>query len=131
MIKQIILGLSLALASSVALAAHEQHFDDWDIDNDDVITETEFTKGFAESGLYDSWDDNDDGVLSEDEFGSGVYDIRDADDNDDLNEDEWMPGGTMLAMTAGSISELLSPHDYHLKKGLDALLHCPPEARHP
>lgn len=54
-------------------------YDDWDTDNDDVITEAEFEAGTGTQDRYavladdfDDWDTNNDEGLSEAEFRSGV-----------------------------------------------------------
>lgn len=54
-------------------------YDDWDTDNDGVLTEAEFEAGTGTQSRYavladdfDDWDTNNDNALSEAEFRSGV-----------------------------------------------------------
>lgn len=56
-------------------------FDAWDTDDDDALDEGEFDAGTARSDVYDDWsddfddwDENDDGSLTEAEFADGIAD---------------------------------------------------------
>lgn len=93
--KELIFGLSLALASTGAFAA-EWGFNEWDGDGDGALTEEEFGAGFENAGLFNTWDENGDGVLAEDEWSNiGVdADYASWDENGDgaLAEDEFETG---------------------------------------
>ena len=62
-------------------------FDRWDTDDDDTLTEAEFDAGAARADAYDDWDDDfdewdddNDGALSSAEFVSGASDSGDVAD---------------------------------------------------
>jgi hypothetical protein len=67
--KELIFGLSLALASSVALA-QEEGFGLWDTDTDGFLNEEEFGAAGV-GGDFGEWDGDGDGLISEDEWGLG------------------------------------------------------------
>lgn len=59
-------GLSLTTIN--ALLRKVRFFDDWDLDNNDLLSEAELT-----GGIFVRWDDNEDGVLSRDEYEVKVH----------------------------------------------------------
>ena len=82
-------GLVALLASGGALAAVEWEFSDWDEDGNLELTETELTTGATEVGLYDEWDVDNDDLLDEDELYGGLYDTWDLDGDGLIGEDEF------------------------------------------
>ncbi|MFB6351980.1 MAG: hypothetical protein ABEN55_02030 [Bradymonadaceae bacterium] len=64
-------------------------FDEWDVDEDQILTPMDVQLGHEDTPLYDSWDFDGDGLIDSDDFGTALYDTWDADDNDFLSEDEW------------------------------------------
>lgn len=115
-------ALALSLFSAPAAALQ---FGDWDTDNEAGLTSDEYRAGFEATGTFDDWDANDDDMLSreeldqgigeneqafsarfgsdpiadwdadgdealsEDEFYEGTYSVYDADDNDVIEEPEF------------------------------------------
>jgi hypothetical protein len=51
-----------------------------------------FAPGLAETGRYSAWDRDDDDLLSENEFSTGMYADWDADNDLGINEDEFAAG---------------------------------------
>lgn len=82
-------GLVALLASGGALAAVEWEFSDWDGDGNLELTEREFTTRATELGLYDEWDVDNDDLLDEDELYGGLYDTWDLDGDGLIGEDEF------------------------------------------
>jgi hypothetical protein len=89
------LALALSLLSPLAMA-QTVGFDDYDVDNDGLLSEQEFMGSASDFGAFDTWDNDSDGLLSDDEWGSiGLNeDFGTWDDDDDgfLNEDEYYSG---------------------------------------
>lgn len=100
--------------------AGSDRFDEWDVDGDGVVDESEYSTGLfgtfdansdsniteeewddqfgnASAGLdrdwFDIWDVNDDGVLDQNEVSAGLYDYHDADDDGLLGAAEWEEEG--------------------------------------
>lgn len=94
----------------------EEVFDDWDADDDDalseeefsdnvdwfesydenddgVLTEAEYQTGFAEdfgkASDFDTYDTDGNGEITEEEFNTGLFEDLDQDDDDLIGEDEW------------------------------------------
>lgn len=69
----------------VACGDDDIDFGDFDTNDDDVVTLSEWQDKF------DQWDINEDDVLEEDEILLNTIDVEDFDQNDDgaLNEQEW------------------------------------------
>lgn len=65
-------------------------FEDWDADNDNMLSQNEF--GFGETEWFDTWDVNDDQMLNEDEYYGGTYETWDTNDDSLLDEDEYYGG---------------------------------------
>ncbi|WP_162054895.1 Ig-like domain-containing protein [Pontibacter pamirensis] len=59
-------GLSLGTLN--ALLRKVKFFDDWDLDNNNLLNEAELT-----GGIFGRWDDNEDGVLSRNEYESKMH----------------------------------------------------------
>lgn len=52
-------------------------FDDWDMNNDQVLDDNELFNGIGQAGIYDNWDMDYDGMLTDDEFNTGVFNTWD------------------------------------------------------
>ena len=84
--KTLIGVLAIALVGSFAIGCEDEEdaiddvvggFDDFDVDGDDVISQSEWDDGI------DDWDLDDDGLLEEDEFPMDDDDFEDMDVDDD------------------------------------------------
>lgn len=60
----------------------------WDTDGDGFIDMAEFTTSFSQVGWYDTWDLDDDAMITEREYTAGVFRIWDENDNNVLDETE-------------------------------------------
>jgi Ca2+-binding EF-hand superfamily protein len=69
----------------------ELTFEDFDTDENNVITEEEFENVFT-AHYYDDWNNVDDEYLDDEDFYLSVYDVWDADDDELLDEEEWTMG---------------------------------------
>lgn len=81
-------------------------YDDWDMDDDDLIAEEEFYTTWNDAGYYEAWDTDGDGYIDAMEWEAGVdeyysdwdYDAYgdfanwDLDDDELLGEDEFGEG---------------------------------------
>jgi hypothetical protein len=77
-------------------------YDEWDADEDDRLTYTEFETGYTGSPWWDDWDTDADTYLTEEEFDAAygdydwytptLYDEWDVDDDALLTEEEWGTG---------------------------------------
>lgn len=66
-------------------------YDDFDMNDDDFIDESEFGE-FGDAGFdgdFDTWDTNDDNYLDSNEFYAGTFDYYDDDESGHWNETEW------------------------------------------
>ncbi len=64
-------------------------FADYDVDENNLVTNEELTRGLEEQGLFDEWDEDDDDLLDEDEFTTHIYAVADTDQDDLVDEDEF------------------------------------------
>ena len=88
MYKELLLGITLALSSTVAFAAS---FNDYDSSGDGKITKDEFYGSVNDMGTYSDWDTSGDGLIDENEWttlGWG-YDYN----TWDANYDGWLNSG--------------------------------------
>lgn len=112
--KEVILGLALALGSTGAFASFSSQdansngqiskdefygvvsdngkFADWDLDNDGLIENGEFSK-LDYDWDFDTWDANADGFLDSGEFYDGYYGTYDANEDGHWDEGEWDDAG--------------------------------------
>lgn len=67
-------------------------FAEWDADEDTYLGENEWGAYWADRGIYEDWDLNDDAGVDETEFGEGLFGAWDRDDDDIIREDEWTEG---------------------------------------
>ena len=65
-------------------------FADFDTNNDGMLDNTEVT-GIYENN-FEEWDTNDDDVLSQDEFNTTTFSLTDMNDDDGIDEAEWNDG---------------------------------------
>lgn len=77
------------LAVSPALA---QTFEEWDADEDGVLSEEEWSTGFTDADLFNDWDADDSGAINSDEFGEGLFWRFDDDGDGVLTQAEWDEG---------------------------------------
>lgn len=66
-----------------------EDFDDYDLDDDGIIDEDEWTEGWADTEWFGDYDVDDDQLVSTDEFNEGLFDIYDEDDDELWDEDEY------------------------------------------
>lgn len=78
-------ALALVMSGGVAFAQMEEY----DTDNDQMITESEFTQNAPIGDQFSEWDEDGDGLLSEEEFGSAVFGTYDEDDDDTWTQEEF------------------------------------------
>ncbi|MDV6315624.1 hypothetical protein [Idiomarina sp. HP20-50] len=109
------LGIAFALGSSGAMAAPMNQpdadnngkiskaeyygyvddigiYDDWDLDNDNLLEEDEW-HDLDYDYNFTSWDIDNDGYLDDNEFLDGTFDYYDIDDDNFLNDEEWDDAG--------------------------------------
>ena len=88
-------AMMLMFAGSTAFAANGSETEIYgamDANDDDRVSEKEFSDYFMDSGIYDTWDVDGDGVLDEEEFGAVLYDYYDDDDDGYIDDAEWEDG---------------------------------------
>ncbi len=66
-------------------------FQDFDKNEDKVITEDEFSDVFA-ANYYEDWNSEDDEYLDDEDFYNKTYQMWDTDDNNRLSKEEWTFG---------------------------------------
>ena len=64
-------------------------FDEWDINDDQMLDQNEFETVANDAGFYNEWDADADGFLSDDELNEGIYGVYDEDDDGVFSEDEF------------------------------------------
>jgi len=64
-------------------------FDDWDVNDDNQLSEDEWSQHDEYNLIYESWDQDGDGQLSENEFHEGLYRHYDGNNSGDIEEKEW------------------------------------------
>ncbi len=67
----LVIGLTLTLLSSAAVAADEFDFGAWDTDDDNAVNLGEFQSGIAELDLFGDLDRDEDASINKDEFLAG------------------------------------------------------------
>lgn len=82
-----LMALLLTFAASPAFAVDS--WEDWDKNGDRDITEEEWDTSFAGSPLYDEWDLDNDGYVDESEYATGMFGAYDTDDDGNITEEEW------------------------------------------
>lgn len=89
-LRNILGGVALAttLAGGAAVA-HANDFDTWDADGNAGINYTEWDAGFGDEGVFDDWDANDDNMLTDVEYNEGVFNSYDRNDDGMLDDNEW------------------------------------------
>lgn len=66
--------------------------DDWDLfdaNDDDLIDDTEWNEGLADSDWFGTFDADDDELVDNDEWNTGLFDDWDMNDDGFLDEEEW------------------------------------------
>lgn len=61
----------------------------YDTDNDSYLDKNELCRGVEEAGLFDEWDINNTNIVEADEFSRGAFEIWDEDGNGILERTEW------------------------------------------
>jgi len=64
-------------------------FEDWDVNDDNQLSEDEWSQHDEYNLIYESWDQDGDGQLSENEFHEGLYRHYDGNNSGDIEEKEW------------------------------------------
>jgi len=64
-------------------------FEEWDINDDNQLSEDEWSRHDQYNLIYESWDDDGDGQLSEDEFHNGLFTHYDSNNSDAIESNEW------------------------------------------
>lgn len=77
----------------IDLAFGDADFGEWDIDDDEALTETELY-----SGMYDDWNEEDDGFLARSELHQGFVNVWETDADDVLEADEFDAGWRNLTV---------------------------------
>lgn len=86
-------ALAAILTSSIALAAAEWTYSDFDSDGNLELTEQEFTTGLSDNDVFSDWDSDGNSELSDDEFYDGVFSSWDEDDDGIVTENEFYTAG--------------------------------------
>ena len=81
----------------IETVSNEGYYDSWDLDDDNLINETEWEEGMSlylsddvyDADLFNEWDQDDDSYLDEDEFSAGNYSHYDIDVNAGWDEVEF------------------------------------------
>jgi hypothetical protein len=79
----------IALALAFSGPALAQTYEDWDTDEQEGITQQEWTERFGGIGAYDNWDTDNDGVVSQQEFNEGVFRAYDEDGDGVIYDEEF------------------------------------------
>lgn len=64
-------------------------YQDWDIDDDFILTYEEYQAGLYESTFFSEWDFNGDGQLDDKELATGLFRVFDINDNGLVDKDEY------------------------------------------
>lgn len=83
------LKLAAALIALAGAPLAAQGIADWDGDGDGVLSESEFSGGILDSGIFEDWDADSDGVIGYTELSDGLYRTWDANDDGEVSVDEW------------------------------------------
>lgn len=112
--KELIIGLSLTLASTVTFA-ESPSFEEFDLDSDGLISQDELYRGLEDRGSFARIDADSDGIIDEaeiadvgidasswdingtdigeSEFNSGIFDRLDANQDGEISEEEFSAHG--------------------------------------
>ena len=90
-------GLYEGTETETVNVTNEGYYDSWDLDDDNLVNETEWEEGWGlymtdrdyDADLYDEWDLNDDEFIDESEFSTAYYGYYDLDNDNVWNEDEF------------------------------------------
>lgn len=85
-------ALLVSTAILTAGPAFAQYIDEWDANDDGVLSEEEWGTGFTEAGLFSEWDEDESGTIGDDEFATGLFGWFDDDDDGELTAEEWDEG---------------------------------------
>lgn len=64
-------------------------YENWDVNDDFILTYEEYQAGLYESTFFRLWDFNDDGKLSEEELATGMFRVFDINDDGMVDRDEY------------------------------------------
>lgn len=70
-------GASAIVLGLFAVNPAFANMNDWDTNTDQRLDQTEFSTGFKQRGLYDKWDADNNDVLTNEEFTAGIGDRTD------------------------------------------------------
>lgn len=98
--KELLLGITLALSSTVAFAAS---FNDYDSNGDGKLTTDEFYGSVSDMGKYSDWDTSGDGLIDENEWNTLGWDYDY--DTWDANSDGWLNSGEFYDGIYGTYDE--------------------------
>lgn len=87
--RKTIFAAIVAAAGLAAAPASADIFDDWDTDNDGLISEGEYTDALGPDDDFIDWDDDGDGMLSDNELNDGIYDRYDMNQDGYITRDEY------------------------------------------
>ncbi len=84
-------SIAVILFRGAGMPADELTFSDWDTNNNELISRSEFVDQFTES-YVDDWNVVDDAHLDDEDFYTVTYNIWDVDNDALLTEEEWNYG---------------------------------------
>lgn len=64
-------------------------YENWDLNDDFILTYDEYKKGLYESTFFSQWDFDENGELSEEELATGMFRVFDIDDDGKVDRDEY------------------------------------------